>query len=128
VAGRCARHDDERVGRRCAERRRWFTTARSGTAESEGRAAIGGVPEGAASSKRLVLQGLRSDDLVRREACHWSGCIFQADDAVLDVTLVFEGRTHRKKRVPLCNNHLVEFGRTKRMNLRPEFLFEVEPR
>jgi hypothetical protein len=65
---------------------------------------------------------------VNREACSWQACLYKADDAVLDVHLIWEGKSFTKKRVPLCGGHLVEFGRTKRMTLKPEMLLTPEPR
>lgn len=62
------------------------------------------------------------------EACVWNGCLYKADDAVLDVHLIYDGRAFTKKRVPLCLGHLQAFGASKRMNLRPEFLLAREPR
>ena len=58
----------------------------------------------------------------RHEACVWDGCLYVSDDAVLDVHLLFDGRSFTKPRVPLCNTHLREFQRSGRMNLRSEFL------
>lgn len=63
---------------------------------------------------------------MKREACVWQSCLYTADDAVLGVTLVFEGKTHTKARVPLCSLHLSQFAMTQRMTLRPEFLFAKE--
>jgi hypothetical protein len=60
--------------------------------------------------------------------CVWEGCIYKATDAVLDVQLLYEGKTFVKKRVPLCADHLQMFGVSRRMVLRPEFLLAVEPR
>jgi hypothetical protein len=54
--------------------------------------------------------------------CVWEGCPYKAVDAVIDVHLIYEGRSFTKKRVPLCGDHLTEFGRSRRMVLRPEFL------
>jgi len=51
----------------------------------------------------------------------------KAVDAVIDVHLIYEGRSFTKKRVPLCRDHLLEFGRSKRMNLSPAFLLAYEP-
>lgn len=65
---------------------------------------------------------------MKREACHWQDCISKAEDAVLDVVLIFEGRTYTKPRVPLCGPHLVAFGTSGRMTLRAEFLLAVAPR
>jgi hypothetical protein len=54
--------------------------------------------------------------------CVWDGCPYKAIDAVLSVHLIYEGRSFTKARVPLCGDHLREFGRSKRMNLNPVFL------
>ncbi len=64
---------------------------------------------------------------MKNEACVWQGCVFVADDAVLGVSLMFEGKTHTKQRVPLCDEHLQQFGRSRRMLLAPEFLYAKEP-
>jgi hypothetical protein len=60
--------------------------------------------------------------------CVWEGCLFKADDVILGVHLIYEGRSFTKERVPLCGEHLQQFGRSKRMTLRPEFLLAYEPR
>lgn len=60
--------------------------------------------------------------------CVWQACPFKADDAVLDVSLIYGGRTYTKKRVPLCQDHLQQFGVSRRMRLRAEFLLAVERR
>lgn len=65
---------------------------------------------------------------MKNEACVWHLCPFKADDAVIDAMLIYEGRSFTKKRVPLCNEHLREFGRSKRMNLEPAFLLALEAR
>jgi hypothetical protein len=65
---------------------------------------------------------------VKGEACSWHLCLLRADDAVLDVRLIYEGRSFTKKRVPLCREHLQAFGRSRRMNLNPAFLLAVEAR
>ena len=54
--------------------------------------------------------------------CVWEGCLYKANDSVLDVHLIWQGKSFTKARVPLCSDHLIQFGRSKRMNLRPEFL------
>lgn len=61
------------------------------------------------------------------EACVWEGCLYKSDDVVLDVVLVYEGRSFTKPRVPLCSGHLRSFGATRRMTLRPEFLLAPAP-
>lgn len=63
-----------------------------------------------------------------REPCVWEGCIYKSIDAVIDVHLIYEGRSFTKKRVPLCRDHLTSFALNRRMILRPEFLLAVEPR
>lgn len=61
-----------------------------------------------------------------REPCVWQSCVFVADDVVLGVTLMFDGKTYTKGRIPLCDRHLREFGRSRRMTLRAEFLYARE--
>ena len=58
--------------------------------------------------------------------CVWTLCPNKAVDAVLDVHLVWEGRSITKARVHLCGEHLATFGISRRMNLRPEFLLSAE--
>ena len=65
---------------------------------------------------------------MRVEPCVWHLCPNRSDDSVIDVHLIYEGRSFMKKRVPLCHEHLREFGRSKRMNLAPAFLLAVESR
>lgn len=62
------------------------------------------------------------------EPCVWHLCPNRSDDTVPDVHLVWEGRSYTKSRVPLCNSHLREFIRSKRMRLKPEFLLAPERR
>jgi hypothetical protein len=65
--------------------------------------------------------------MIPGEPCSWHLCVRLADDAVREVQLLYEGKHFTKKRVPLCTEHLQEFGRSKRMNLDPAFLLAASP-
>ena len=58
-----------------------------------------------------------------KEPCSWHLCPYKAIDALLGVDLIFEGKHYTKKRVPLCQDHLSQFGRSGHLTLKPEMLF-----
>lgn len=60
--------------------------------------------------------------MLAEEPCSWNLCVRLADDALREVNIVYEGTQIYKARVPLCDEHLREFGRSKSMNLNPVFL------
>lgn len=62
------------------------------------------------------------------EPCSWNLCPERSTDALLDVTLIFDGRYYSKRRVPLCQTHLEAFRVSGRIVLWPEVLLAVEPR
>ena len=62
------------------------------------------------------------------EACVWEACLYRATDALRAVTLVHEGRSYLKPRVPLCDHHMRLARETGRVVARAEFLFAPEKR
>jgi hypothetical protein len=64
---------------------------------------------------------------MNEEPCSWYLCVRLADDALRGVELIFEGKLIRKERVPLCDEHMRQFGVSRRMNLNPVFLLATAP-
>ena len=62
------------------------------------------------------------------EPCWWHLCPFVSVDALLDVHLIWEGKSITKRRVPLCAKHLAAFQKSGRVRLQPELLLAPEPR